>query len=282
MINGADLPEGWLGKSWALHQGVQRAKGKWLLFTDADCLHHPVSLRVGIENALVNEREFVSLLPSIKLTNLWERVLMPPFFVVFGTFFPLHKINKHSSKALAAGGFMLVKRDAYDVAGGHTAIRSAIVDDIHLAQSIKRTGGKVWATMTRKLVVTEQYGSFAEVWEGLRKHAFRLMGESAVGRPIFVFRAAVFVLAMFLMVAVPLVGLGIGVASQNGWVTGLAGASVLIVVLLGLGGTWMLGIGLGWALFLPFGLLIYLLIVIHSVVQFWRGKLVWSGREYGR
>lgn len=282
VVTGADLPAGWMGKSWALHQGVPKAQGEWLLFTDADCLHHQQSLQVAMEYALSERKDFVSLVPAVELMSLSEKLVMPAFLFVFGTFFPLEKFNRHPEKALAAGGFILIKHDVYEAVGGHASIRSSIVDDVSLAKAVKRIGGAVWTGLTRDLVVTEQYPSFSEVWEGLRKHAFVLMGESSVSTASFVLRAAMFVSGALLMVALPMAGLGVGLIEGDWQVVGLSAVSVSMLLLLGIGSTWLLGIRWGWGLLLPIGFLLYLLIVIDSVVKVLRGKLVWSGRQYGR
>ena len=41
LISVPPLPEGWLGKTHALHAAVEHAQGEWLLFTDADTRHAP-------------------------------------------------------------------------------------------------------------------------------------------------------------------------------------------------------------------------------------------------
>ena len=282
VINGASLPAGWMGKSWALHQGVGHARGEWLLFTDGDCLHHPQSLQVAMGFALDQQKDFVSLVPALEEFSLPEKLMMPMFTIVLGTLFPPGRLNEHKEKAFAAGGFILVKRPVYESVGGHASIASSIVDDVSLARSVKQSGAAVWTGMTRDLVRTQQYGSLKEVWEGLSKHAFALMGESSKRAMTFVLKAVIFVLGGLLMVGVPMVGFAIGLVEGATLLMGLSAVSFSMMVLLGLGGTWILGIERWWALLLPIGWLLYLLIVVHSVVQVSRGKLVWSGRRYGR
>ena len=47
-LDGEDLPKGWLGKPFALHQAFQKAKGEILLFTDADPIFEPNALRTAV------------------------------------------------------------------------------------------------------------------------------------------------------------------------------------------------------------------------------------------
>jgi hypothetical protein len=97
--------------------------------------------------------------------------------------------------------------------------------------------------------------------------------------------AAVVIVCMIvivLMVALPMAGLGVGLIEGDWQIVGLSAVSVSMLLLLGIGSTWLLGIRRGWGLLLPIGFLLYLLIVIDSVVHVLRGKLVWSGRQYGR
>src|SRR5512147_3067330 len=51
VLDAPDVPLGWTGKNHAVHYGAQNAKGKWLLFTDADTEHRRASLRRAVREA---------------------------------------------------------------------------------------------------------------------------------------------------------------------------------------------------------------------------------------
>lgn len=52
VVRGKQLPrdDGWMGKPHAMHQGVQQARGEWLMFTDADTVHDPLSISSPFRN----------------------------------------------------------------------------------------------------------------------------------------------------------------------------------------------------------------------------------------
>ncbi len=275
IIDSEDLPSGWIGKSWALHQGVKHARGEWLLFTDADCIHHPQSLRIAMTLVFDSELDFVSIIPKLEQVNSGGKLIMPAYVTLLGTFFPLGKLNVHPNKALAAGGFILVKRSIYQAVGGHFAIRGSLLDDVSLACRVKAFSYSVWTGLTRDLVVTRPYESLKAIWIALGRHAFDLMERS-------VMRVIIFLIGLMLMVGLPMVGLVVSAVSMSPLVLILAMVSMGIMILVGIGSTKLLGIGWLWGLILPIGFLLYGGIVVTAVVQFWRGKLVWSGRQYGR
>ena len=119
VVAGAPLPDGWVGKSWACWQGVQRATGDWLLFTDADVVHAPDSLGRTMAMARRLGRGGLTMFPTIVCEGVAERVVTPAALVAIGTFVaPGPLARKDDSRvAIAAGGYILVKRRLYDAVG---------------------------------------------------------------------------------------------------------------------------------------------------------------------
>ena len=58
LLETGGLPDGWVGKNYALWVGVQQATSPWLLFTDADALHAPNSVARGLQ--IARERQAAS------------------------------------------------------------------------------------------------------------------------------------------------------------------------------------------------------------------------------
>ena len=67
------LPAGWLGKNHAMHSGSQAAKGKWLLFTDADVVFAPDALRRTVAFAERECLDHLVLSPRCETHGFWER-----------------------------------------------------------------------------------------------------------------------------------------------------------------------------------------------------------------
>ena len=149
VVKGAPLPEGWTGKLWAVEQGVRHvganSKAPYLLLTDADIVHDDLSLRRLVAKAETDSCDLVSLMAQLRCRTAWERLLIPAFVFFFQMLYPFARVNRRESRvAAAAGGCMLVRRVALDRAGGITAIRNAIIDDVALARLIKGHGSAIW------------------------------------------------------------------------------------------------------------------------------------------
>lgn len=65
VIDGEELPEGWLGKPWACWQGAQVSDGEFLLFTDADTMHGPQMLSRAVAGLYQDEADL--------MTGCWGR-----------------------------------------------------------------------------------------------------------------------------------------------------------------------------------------------------------------
>ena len=159
VLPGEEPPPGWSGKLWALAQGVGAVSSpgagvtalegspapEYLLLTDADIAHPPASLRrlvAWAESARVDQ---VSLMARLRVHTGWERLLIPAFVYFFAELYPFRWVNRQGRKtAAAAGGCVLVRRHALERAGGISAIRGAVIDDVALAKALKASGSAIW------------------------------------------------------------------------------------------------------------------------------------------
>lgn len=173
VLDGRPLPEGWTGKNNALDHAVGHATGELLLFVDADTLHHPAAARTV---ALEMEREGLDALVVLGrqlVPGPWEK-LVNPFFWGFVLMFvdPDRSARPDlPDDALGNGQFAAFRREAYQRAGGHAAIRDRVIEDVALAKAVKRAGGRYRLRLGPNLTATRMYEGLGQIWRGFGKNA---------------------------------------------------------------------------------------------------------------
>src|SRR5215469_4529964 len=171
VIDAGPLPEGWTGKNNAMAAGAKNAKGKWLLFTDADTVHSPTSLARGLTEAELRQAQLLSYSPEQEVRGFWEKAVMPVIFAELAATYPPAKVSDPASPIAAANGqYLLISREAYDAVGGHTRIRGELLEDVALARMIKSSGRKILFRYGGDAVRTRMYRSWAQMKEGWTKN----------------------------------------------------------------------------------------------------------------
>ncbi|MGO8733439.1 MAG: glycosyltransferase [Terriglobia bacterium] len=179
ILHNKQLPPDWCGKVHALHLAANAAAGEWVLATDADMVFYPSALRVAMSYALEQGVQLLSIVPELEFNSFWETVVLPAFTFLVSTFYPFRLVNDpKSSRALAAGGFILMKREDLNALGGYAQLREVLIEDVRLAQLFKRQGRRIHLAASRGLFHTSMYSSVGEMFEGLSRSAFEATGFS--------------------------------------------------------------------------------------------------------
>ena len=271
VIAGAPLGPGWTGKLWAQSQGVARAAADTpddLLLTDADIFHEAGNLRRLVARAEANGLVLTSLMARLTVRSGWERLLIPAFVFFFDMLFPFAWVNDPKRRtAAAAGGCMLVRREALEAAGGLAAIRGQIIDDCALGRLLKQNG-PIWLGLTKRAQSLRPYGSFADIARMVARSAYAQLGYS----PLLL---AGTVVAMGAVFAAPLL-LTVFAHGPARWLalaTWLAMAAAMqpMLRLYRLWGLWGMALPLAGALYGAF--------TLWSAIESWRGRGgQWKGR----
>jgi hopene-associated glycosyltransferase HpnB len=183
VLEGEPLPEGWTGKVWAMQQGARAAvqrQPRYVLFTDADILHSPRSLRRLVAESEAQQLALNSRMARLPSTSFAERLLLPAFVWFFNLLYPMRRVNDpRSPVAAAAGGCMLLATSTIDDIGGLACIADRVIDDVALAREVKRPGRPVRLALSREDVRSlRRHPGIEDVWAMVRRTAFTELGHS--------------------------------------------------------------------------------------------------------
>jgi hopene-associated glycosyltransferase HpnB len=272
LIAGQPLARGWTGKLWAVSQGVDAASASaptYLWITDADIAHAPQTLRHLAARAEAGQLALVSLMARLQTGTLAERLLIPAFVFFFDMLFPFGLVNDPRSKlAAAAGGCMLVRRDALEAAGGIASIRGEIIDDCALGARLKAQG-PIWLGLTRTSLSLRPYGSLGDIGRMVSRSAYAQLGYSPS-----LLAGTLVGMALVYLAAPVLAAFGPGDARWLGLVAWALMAAAFQPMLR------YYRLSPLWGLALPLIGALYTAFTVQSAIDVWRGKGgMWKGRS---
>lgn len=269
ILDGSSRPRGWTGKLWAVRQGIAQAGASdYLWLTDADIAHTPDNLRKLVARAQSRNLVLVSLMAKLHCKSFAEKLMIPAFVFFFDMLFPFALVNRSKNKtAAAAGGCMLVKRDALERAGNIDAIKHEIIDDCALGRAMKKQG-PIWLGLTNRATSIRPYEGLGEIRRMIARSAYAQLDYSPLQLAGTVFGMSL------LFVAPPVLGLlATGVAQIAGALAWAAMAIAFQPMLR------FYRLSPLWGLALPAIGILYTAFTFDSAIQFWRGRGgMWKGR----
>ncbi len=273
VLPGRALPAGWTGKLWAQHQGVALAEKApqaptYLLFTDADIVYGPDALSRLVVRAQAGGFILTSLMAKLRCESLAERMFVPAFIFFFQMLYPFFWVNDpRRATAAAAGGCMLVRREALREAGGMQAIRDALIDDCALAKLLK-PHGRIWIGLTKRVRSIRAYPAVADIRRMVSRTAYAQLRYSPL-----LLAGTIFALALTDLAPVALAVLASGLAQFLGMLAWLLMAFALRPTLR------FYGVSMFWGLALPATAAMYMAFTVDSAYQHARGRGgLWKGR----
>ena len=272
VIQSPPLPQGWVGKVWAMNEGWLAARPlnpDYVLFTDADIEHSPDNLARLVGKAESQELDLVSALVRLRCETLAEKLLVPAFVYFFFLLYPPGQTSDPRSRiAGAAGGCMLLQPGALEKAGGFESIRAEIIDDCSLAAQLKQSGGKLWLGISNETRSLRGYGSFGELRVMIARTAFKQLRHS-------VWLLAASLLGMLLAFVLPVALLG----SRSLTVQIEAAIALGFMLRTYLPAVRLCRLNIANVLTLPLAAVFYMYATVCSAVSYWRGTGgQWKGR----
>ncbi len=162
---------GFTGKTNACWAGAQAAKGKLLVFTDADTVHEQGSLSRARHELEKYEVGMLSYSPRQLTAGLLQKMLMPLVFAELSIAYPMKKVNDPADRTAAANGqFLLVESEAYFAVGGHRGIGREVLEDVALARAFKRQRKGLRFRYAPDALATRMYRTTSAMMEGWTKN----------------------------------------------------------------------------------------------------------------
>src|SRR5579863_5592680 len=273
VLPGRPLPPGWTGKLWAQPQGVDfavsgTAPPVYLLLTDADIAYAEDAVANLVARAEQGGLVLTSLMAKLRCKSFAERMFVPAFIFFFQMLYPFAWTNDpRRATAAAAGGCMLVRRQALQQAGGLATIRDALIDDCALAKALKREG-PISIALTDRVHSIRAYPAIADIRRMVSRSAYAQLHYS----PLLL---AGTVVGLALTYLAP-----VGLALFAGGVPQFIGLFAWLLMAFAFRRTLRFyGLSIVWAPLLPAIAAMYMAFTVDSAYQHARGRGgMWKGR----
>jgi hypothetical protein len=269
LVHAPPLPANWLGKPHACSVGaasVEATPDEVLVFVDADVRLTPHAVAAAVAVLDAHAFDLVSPWPRPVAGTAVERLVQPLAPWLWATTLPLRlaETSPHPSLAAANGQFLVITRTVYEWVGGHAAVRDQVIEDVALLRAVKRAGGRGVPVEGHTLASCRMY----EGWPALREGYAKSLWASVGGSPAASAAAAVALSAVYVVPA--LAALRGSRAGLVGYAAGVAGRAVVAA---------RTG-GRVWpdALAHPVSVLLFDVLMAHSLRGHRRGSLSWRGR----
>jgi len=271
--------EGWVGKSWACHQGYLESSGDWLLFIDADTtFKDKYVVRDSVNYAIRNGADALSLIPMLDASTFASRVMLPTLLALKYVLAPPRRSNDPSDKlAFFYGSYMLFRRSVYEAVGGHARVRSRILEDKNLGESVKSAGYRV-ALLDARQRLRAKFNEVISDYVNALLRLFTEYAESAGARRLWKYLAAglVFLLLPIVLAFYPFL-------THASTLSALLSVTPLLLIFV-IQATELRRLGAP-AYYFPlvvFSVLMILAVLFYVAVsyRFWGVRIRWRGREY--
>jgi chlorobactene glucosyltransferase len=278
LLKGKPLIKGWKGKSYACHQLSQQAKGKYLIFTDADTLHFHDSVSSSLAALEAKRLDALSIFPRQIMVSIHEKMVVIFINIAVMGLLPIYLLGKIKSPKLsiANGQFFLFKRSVYDKVGGHRNIRKDIVEDVALSKQIKKCGFRFMIFDGRKNIHCRMYSGDEQVVRGFSKFIFAAMNYNVLNLALVI----IMILILFLLPAIFL-PMGLYLFDWPLMVNVNLFAQVSIILIIRIVMTFRFRQRIIDIVFHPFSMLYIAVLAANSVYQARFGKgIYWKDRYY--
>jgi chlorobactene glucosyltransferase len=279
-LRSGPLQPGWTGKTQACWRGAAAASrdAEWLAFIDADMRAEPALIASAVAEA---ERGvgLLSLAPKHRLVTFAERLMIPCGLYLLGFRQNLANIRSlGGGEANVAGQFMLIRRSAYQQAGGHAAVAGAICEDLELARRMKRSGFSIALMDGSRLLSTRMYSGWATLWPGFAKNVLEMFG--GVRSTLTTAAVAVAMSWSFVILPVIVYVMGGGGPLEGSIALALAVAASAAAVGFHVAGAAHFGVPLWYGLLFPLGYTLGGVIALDGIRRRLTGRVPWKGRVY--
>ena len=262
ILQGSTLPDGWLGKPWALEQLSQSALGEMLVCIDADVRLSKTAIAAAVDSMHEHALDFFSAYPSQVARTFGERMIQPLLQWSWISSVPLAiaKRSSNPSFAVANGQFFAVKKSALMKSGGYSSIKAEVLDDMQMARVLLRNEFKGTVGNGALIAQCHMYSSWSELRNGYAKSLWKGFGG--------VFGSIIAIALLVLTGIIPIVSVALG--SSLGW---FAFEAVLISRLISAKIT---RANLFDSLLHPISSVLLIYLIIYSWLM--RGRIQWKGR----
>jgi cellulose synthase/poly-beta-1,6-N-acetylglucosamine synthase-like glycosyltransferase len=176
LLSAGPLPPGWRGKVHALAVGARTVDAPWLLLTDADTRHAPDLLARAHAAAASLRLDAVSIAGLQEVRGLGENLLIPAVFALLDTALGDWEAAADGSGPLVANGqFILLRRQAWESAGGFETVRGEPLDDVAIVSRLRAHGFRTGFLRSAGLRI-RMYRGWREAVQGWRRNLGAFLG----------------------------------------------------------------------------------------------------------